>query len=385
LAHITAMPDRPRKRPRDPNQPAKFIVDIATGRSRIASLLLNGRKTPLRSRWAGLAASRARVFGLRTLAPLSENRLRARLPLCDGRRRKSRSRQLVSATFDRFARKFGGAYYPSANTDPAFTQFVTFMRQSRHRALLHVQAFSSQAATYRLENGWIWDGRFNALADIEEVDEIDCIGINVGTAYILCNLFRAMLSHPEILKRVGNSRQETTRVPHNPETLAIDLTNLHPLELPKDARRARYSFQLSYCAFHFIFLHEFAHLFHGHVDWLYRNVGFRGLGEIGGSSIPGLKPTDLQTIEMDADAFGITDLLMAALGISYPDRSRPPVIPETYVFGTRANAIFTVMTMRLYLKRTILRPSIGNVLRLDRFSNSSKTLTLFRCQISGVS
>jgi hypothetical protein len=31
VAHITAMPDRPRKRPRDPNQLAKLMVDIATG------------------------------------------------------------------------------------------------------------------------------------------------------------------------------------------------------------------------------------------------------------------------------------------------------------------------------------------------------------------
>jgi hypothetical protein len=31
MAHISAMPDRSRKRPRDPNQLAKAIVDIATG------------------------------------------------------------------------------------------------------------------------------------------------------------------------------------------------------------------------------------------------------------------------------------------------------------------------------------------------------------------
>ena len=48
---------------------------------------------------------------------------------------------------------------------------------------------------------------------------------------------------------------------------------------------------------------------------------------------------------MDADAFGVTDVLMAALGVSYDptDRNKPPHIPETHVFGTRREAIFTVV------------------------------------------
>jgi hypothetical protein len=245
---------------------------------------------------------------------------------------------------DRFAEALGGAHYPGPNVDPAFGQFVMFMRQCRHRALLHIKAFCPTAATYRVENGWIWNGEFNAAAGIDEVDGIDCVGINVGIAYIICNLFRAMLGHQEILTRVGDCKREEKRT-YDLETTAVDLANFIPLKFPIDPRRARYCFQLSYCAFHFIFLHEFGHLFHGHVDWLCRNVGFARLDEIGAASIPGLKPINLQTIEMDADAFGVTDLLIAALGVSYDptDRSNPPRIPETHVFGTRREAIFTVL------------------------------------------
>lgn len=250
----------------------------------------------------------------------------------------------MSTTFDRFAEALGGAHYPGPNVDPAFGQFAMFMRQSRHRALLHIKAFCPTAATYRLENGWIWNGEFNAAAGIEEVDGIDCIGVNLGIAYIICNLFRAMLGHQEILTRVGDCKREERRT-YDLEATVVNSANFNPLKFPIDPRRARYCFQLSHCAFHFIFLHEFGHLFHGHVDWLSRNVGVARLGESGAASIPGLKPIDLQTIEMDADAFGVTDVLMAALGVSYDptDRNKPPHIPETHVFGTRREAIFTVV------------------------------------------
>jgi hypothetical protein len=251
----------------------------------------------------------------------------------------------VTATFDRFCEELGGAYYPSPNVDEAFAQFRLFMTQSRHRALLHIRAFSPLAGRYRLENGWIRDGGLNAVAGIEPIDEIDCIGINVGTAYLFSNLFRAMLGHPRILMATGNSAKEVFRNPYNPEVLEIDLNNHRFLVRPNDPQRARFAYQLTYCAFHFVFLHEFAHLFHGHIDWLSENLGFRRLGETGASAIPGLSPIDLQTLEMDADAFGVIDLLTAALGVNYDhaDRSKPPTIPERYVFGTRANAIFTVM------------------------------------------
>jgi hypothetical protein len=225
----------------------------------------------------------------------------------------SRDRPYVSATFDRFAEGLGGAYYPPPGIDPALGEFLIFMQQSRLRAMLHIQAFSPLGATYQLEHGWILDGEFNAIAGIEEIDGIDCIGINFGVAHVICNLFRAMLGHRAILVGIGDCRGEEAHSSYIPETAIVDVNHFSPVKVPTDLIRARFARQLSYCAFHFIFLHEFAHLFHGHIDWLCRNTSFRRLGEIGATTIPGLKPIDLQTIEMDADAFAITDLLMAAL------------------------------------------------------------------------
>jgi hypothetical protein len=132
----------------------------------------------------------------------------------------------------------------------------------------------------------------------------------------------------------------------------------------------RYAYQLSYCAFHFIFLHEFGHLFHGHVDWLFQNLRSRRLGEVGASLIPGLTPIDLQTMEMDADSFGVGDLLTAALGVTYDhsDRSKPPSIPVKNSFGTRERAIYIVMfavycVFRLFGKENFADDS--DILKLD--------------------
>jgi hypothetical protein len=180
----------------------------------------------------------------------------------------------VSETFDRFAQGLGGAYYPSLYIGGRFAQFVTYMQRCRERALL-LMASSPCAASYRLENGWIFDGNFNACAGIK--DSIDCIGINIGIAHVLCNLFGTMLGHQSILARIGDCTREG-RPTYNPETSSKDLEDFSQLRTPNDLLRARYSYQLCYCAFHFIFLHEFAHLLHGHVDWLSRNVGLTRLG-----------------------------------------------------------------------------------------------------------
>jgi hypothetical protein len=303
-------------------------------------------RIPLRWPSVGLAASKGGASGPRTLVQPSAKRSPVKPPLLDGGRKRNQNRWLVTVIFDRFAQDLGEiAHYPVRNVEPAFGEFAFFMGLCRHRALLHVQAFCPTAATYRLENGWLWNGDFNACAGIEQIDGVDCVAINVGIAHLLCNLFRAMLSHPGILANVGDSKREAVRPYYNPEALSVDLGSFQPLQRPNDPWRARYAYQLSYCAFHFIFLHEFGHLFHGHVDWLFQNLNFRRLGEIGASSIPGLKPLDLQTIEMDADSFGIGDLLTAALGVTYDpaNRSKPPFIPERNTFGTREVAIYTVM------------------------------------------
>ena len=64
---------------------------------------------------------------------------------------------------------------------------------------------------------------------------------------------------------------------------------------------------LSLLALGFMFEHELGHIFNGHTVWLNQELGFRILAEVGASNIPGLSGVDLQTLEMDADAFATLD------------------------------------------------------------------------------
>jgi hypothetical protein len=67
VAHIGAMPERSRKRPRDPNQLAKFIVDLATGAGDDAKSTPDEGKNPAAvalGRLGGLKGGRARAIRL---------------------------------------------------------------------------------------------------------------------------------------------------------------------------------------------------------------------------------------------------------------------------------------------------------------------------------
>jgi hypothetical protein len=203
--------------------------------------------------------------------------------------------QTSGTVFERFAAPIGGAFHAGSDLDPALVPFVGFMQRCHGRALQHIRKFGLNPAT-PLESGWVWRGEFGAKAGA--IDGVDCIAVYLGLPHILLNFFRAMLGHRAVLPHIGiSSREVNTR--YQPERKA-DLSKVLRVTAPRDPARARYVLELCYCAFHFIYLHEFAHLFHGHVDWRERNSG--------------ALPIQLQTLEFDADAFAGTDLLRAVLG-----------------------------------------------------------------------
>ncbi len=205
--------------------------------------------------------------------------------------------------FERFAAPLGGAFREGPDLDPALVPFLGFMQRCHGRALQHVRKFGQHPDT-PLESGLVWQGDFGAKAG--SIDGVNCVGINLGVPHILLNFFRAILGHRKVLPHLGVSGREAN-APYQLERKA-DLQTTLRVNAPRDPGRARYALELCYCAFHFIFLHEFAHLFHGHVDWRERNRG--------------ALPIQLQSLEFDADAFAGTDLLRAVLGAKNDPVSR---------------------------------------------------------------
>lgn len=81
--HVISMPDRSRKRPRDPNKLAKSIVDVATGSTPAPDAGKNAAAVAL-GRRGGLKGGRARAEKLS-----EEERKRAAKKAADARWRKS--------------------------------------------------------------------------------------------------------------------------------------------------------------------------------------------------------------------------------------------------------------------------------------------------------
>lgn len=166
----------------------------------------------------------------------------------------------MSTLFDHFVRHNGGAaYYQNPEEGRAFAKLATLLASCRARALAKISALCSYAAAYRLEVGWIMDGNFNAIAGIQ--DGVDCIGINLGVVHRMRNLFLGMLSHPQVLTNIGNSRLEQYRESYIPKDAVTDLHDFSAVVIPCDRLRLQYSSRLFSCVFNFIFQHEFWHLF----------------------------------------------------------------------------------------------------------------------------
>ena len=141
----------------------------------------------------------------------------------------------------------------------------------------------------------------------------------MGTIFILEDLFCRMMSHPAILPHIGNPDREQAKKIYNPRTSdAVKLLIAKPFEeriQPTDQARYAYALSLSKVAFQFIVLHEFSHLHFGHIHYVKiyskdllivedNNVDYKTLTEL-----------NYQTLEMDADANGLSQCLRYLLDL----------------------------------------------------------------------
>jgi hypothetical protein len=241
----------------------------------------------------------------------------------------------MSTVFERFARGHGGAL-----SLPAGGGLETLVGQCKGQAEHRIRVQCPDPEAVRIEIGIINDGSFNAFA--AKAEGVDLIGINVGTIFILRDLFDSMLSRPDILVQIGNIHAETARPSiYDPETHTLNLKILshHRLFEPQDPERSKYSSTLFTIAFYFIFQHEFGHIFGGHVDWLMKTTGLPTLPELGAISATGLTGLDLQTLELDADCFGIQDVAMRVFRYN---SAASPAFPDVTAIGPKRDGMFAL-------------------------------------------
>lgn len=151
--------------------------------------------------------------------------------------------------------------------------------------------------------------QFNALAF--EYRGRYFIGVNRGTIASLAVLFERMLADPEVLRSIGDPKQEKADLPLLPD-IGLDFErsfeNVPEFDGPQDPMRIATARRLWELALDFLTAHEFAHLANGHVDYLGRYQGISAIDELGKPpwtpQIPESRLTS-QAMEMDADAFAV--------------------------------------------------------------------------------
>ncbi|WP_421830236.1 hypothetical protein [Larkinella sp.] len=162
---------------------------------------------------------------------------------------------------------------------------------------------NDNGGTFPSPNVYFVDGTdVNAFAFKE--DEEYFIGINEGTVLLLMKLFYRMLSHRDILPQIGDLSKEVSP-PKSPDIDINEATQKKREEsiFPVDSTRSQFAVALTYFAFRFILMHEYAHILKGHVDYLENKTGLAMVSDnenltedVGGDWIR-------QAIEIDADDY----------------------------------------------------------------------------------
>jgi hypothetical protein len=132
------------------------------------------------------------------------------------------------------------------------------------------------------------DGELQAYAGFE--GGINVIDINLGTIFLLRDIFDQMLSHPLNFPHVGRANQEIVRRNYDPRRRTIDLRNIAQRTWqPIDIVRATYASELAIAAIDFLFHHELGHNFNGHIGLIRQGLEIARLPETGSILIPVLR------------------------------------------------------------------------------------------------
>lgn len=165
------------------------------------------------------------------------------------------------------------------------------------------------------------DFSLNAVTNLAQ--QTAAIGITVGAPVLLHDLFCGLLSHPGVLKDIGDARGEQQRFERFeiPQSIApfIPLDEpgyvVAPRFMPLGRARRAYAELMTHIALDFLFLHEVCHLLAGHLP--YRRARLSCHTEITAfdEADDEITPDALthHAIEMDADWFAMKLLVPLCL------------------------------------------------------------------------
>lgn len=161
---------------------------------------------------------------------------------------------------------------------------------------------------------------FNALAGIFQNDG-PCILVNFGIISRLKAVFDSMLALPNLFHDIGNPNcrlGDHSRIYNlnRGDGIVLGYQGLPVSNCETRLEVSRFLFEL---AIDWVFIHEFAHLAHGHVDWLAAEFNIFQFDERGISKRREVSKIDQLTLEMDADSVAASNILLKSIQFAGAD------------------------------------------------------------------
>jgi hypothetical protein len=206
--------------------------------------------------------------------------------------------------FDLLFKSYGGSFNPKKTNHPEILENT--INGCRNILNNHKQNNSKLPEAYF---GFINNPVLNAIAS--KKDNNYFIGINIGTYFLLLDIFNRMLSSKEILTEFGNVSEESDNVkifdPQITDARIFYMAKEPPAPVaPKNPVRYYLAQLLTAYSIKYLLLHEYAHIIFGHLDFLNSQNNSFECSELTYNNFKnGIDPLTSQILELDADSYAI--------------------------------------------------------------------------------
>jgi hypothetical protein len=210
--------------------------------------------------------------------------------------------------FDEVFKDYGGIYIPSDKNIIDFISAATIMAKNLQEWLK-----PSYPNLPDINFNFIDTLLLNACATKYKGKYF--IGLNIGSFFLLHDMFLEMFASNDILPHLGNISLETEekknlKAMYNWEGKICFNPN-DVMSMPLDIERIKYAAEYGQMAVQFFLLHELGHIIRGHTDYKSRLNENSFLSELNNKeNNNGILSWVSQTLEMDADSFAINRILL---------------------------------------------------------------------------
>jgi hypothetical protein len=245
--------------------------------------------------------------------------------------------------FDRVFKDRGGFFDPTLESD-SVAKLTAELKVTLEDAVNYLKPRYPQLPEINFD--FIRSNIFNAC--VRQVDNKLYLGINIGTFFLLNDMFLKMFLSKGMFSNVGDTNIETedkkilNAVIDSGNVCYFGSTTLHPID------PTRYFYASTYTSFamNFLIFHECCHIIRGHIGYATNKKHTIEWNEVETNKTIALDGLVSQTLEMDADSFAVNHAHITALSYIKSsgtlDNNYPNVYSDLRTFYTNwGSAIYS--------------------------------------------